>query len=229
MTPAQGFERVMRLMAFMISQFKRRASGLRLLRLLAVSLVVWFLLAWVAAEALVVRADLPRADALLVLSGSSNYVERARWAARLYREGRAPLILLTDDGEQGGWSTLEQRNPFFVERAAEELNREGVPADKIEVLPGVVSSTYEEAATLRAYAASHGLRSVLVVTSAYHSRRALWTLRRVLEGSNVAVGVDAPPAGVAESPAPATWWTRPRGWQMVACEYPKIVYYHLRY
>jgi uncharacterized SAM-binding protein YcdF (DUF218 family) len=218
-------------MAFMISQFGRRdadARGLRRLRFIAVAIIIWFLLAWVAAQALVVRAELPRADALLVLSGSSNYVERARWAARLYREGRAPLILLTDDGQQGGWSQSEQRNPFFVERAAAELKSAGVPADKIEVLPGVVSSTYEEALSLRSFASSRDLRSVLVVTSAYHSRRALWTLRRVLEGSNVEVGMDAPPAG-EDSPAPAMWWTSERGWQMVAGEYPKIIFYRLRY
>ncbi|MBD0372875.1 MAG: YdcF family protein [Pyrinomonadaceae bacterium] len=198
------------------------------MRLLAVSLVVWFLLAWVAAQALVVRADLPRADALLVLSGSSNYVERNRWAARLYREGRAPLIILTNDGQRGGWSKAEQRNPFFVERAALELSRDGVPAENIEVLPGIVSSTYEEAVQLRSFAASRGLRRVLVVTSAYHSRRALWTMHRVFEGSEVEVGVDAPPLG-DESPAPATWWTKLQGWQMVAGEYPKMVYYRLRY
>jgi uncharacterized SAM-binding protein YcdF (DUF218 family) len=216
----------------MISQLSRKAGVgkrvLRPLRLLAPLLAVWFLLAWVAAQALVVRADLPRADAILVLSGSSNYVERARWAARLYVEGRAPLILLTDDGQRGGWSNTEQRNPFFVERAARELNLGGVPAERIEVLPGIVSSTYEEAASLRSLAASRGLRSVLVVTSAYHSRRALWTMRRVLEGSDIRVGIDSPPAG-DESPPPATWWIRPRGWQMVAGEYPKIIYYRLRY
>ncbi|HYO92630.1 MAG TPA: YdcF family protein [Pyrinomonadaceae bacterium] len=216
----------------MISQSGRKSAGVtrkvKVLRFLAVLLVVWFLLAWIAARSLVVHADLPRADALLVLSGSSNYVERARWAARLYREGRAPLILLTDDGQQGGWSTEEQRNPFFVERAMKELKQSGVPAEKIEVLPGVVSSTYAEALSLREYASGRGLRSVLVVTSAYHSRRALWTMRRVMEGSNTEVGVDAPPAG-GESPAPAVWWTNLRGWQMVAGEYPKMLYYHLRY
>ena len=219
-------------MAFMSSQFKRRAvdapRALRRSLLIAVSLIAWFLLAWIAAQALVVRADLPRADALLVLSGSSNYVERTRWAARLYKEGRAPLILLTDDGQRGGWSNSEQRNPFFVERAVAELNGAGVPAEKIEVLPGVVSSTYEEAVSLRSYATSRGLRSVLVVTSAYHSRRALWTMRRVFDGSDVEVGVNASPAG-NESPAPAMWWTRTRGWQMVAGEYPKMLYYRLRY
>lgn len=219
-------------MALMISRLRRKRAagrgGLRALRLLLVSLVVWFLLAWVAARSLVVHAGLPRADALLVLSGSSNYVERARWAARLYREGRAPLILLTDDGERGGWSSQEQRNPFFVEHAARELNRAGVPLEKIEVLPGIVSSTYDEALALREAAASRNLRSVLVVTSAYHSRRALWTMRRVSQGSDIEVGVDSPPAG-EESPAPATWWIGARGWQMVAGEYPKMVYYRLRY
>ncbi|HEX8745684.1 MAG TPA: YdcF family protein [Pyrinomonadaceae bacterium] len=216
----------------MISQpVRKRAGGARVagyLRFLAPLLVVWFMLAWVAAEALVVQASLPRADAILVLSGSSNYVERARHAARLYNEGRAPLILLTDDGQQGGWSTEEQRNPFFVERAVRELSRAGVPAEKITVLPGVVSSTYAEAASLRDYAGRRGLRSVLIVTSAYHSRRALWTMRRVTEGSDMNVGVDAPEAG-GESPAPAIWWINPRGWQMVAGEYPKMLYYHLRY
>lgn len=219
-------------MAFMISQLGKkragRASGLSLLRLLTVSLLVWFLLAWVAARSLVVHADLQRADAIMILSGSSNYVERARWAARLYREGRAPLVLLTDDGQRGGWSQPEQRNPFFVERAARELNQAGVPPEKIEVLPGLVSSTYDEALALRDFATTRGLRSVLVVTSAYHSRRALWTVRRVSEGSGLEVGMDAPPAG-AESPAPSIWWIRPRGWQMVAGEYPKMLYYRLRY
>ena len=197
-------------------------------RLVVILLVVWFLLAWAAAQALVVRADLERADALLILSGSSNYVERSDWAARLFHDRRAPRILLTDDGERGGWSSSEQRNPLFVERAARELSSRGVPADKIEVLPGVVSSTYEEARSLRSYAEQRGLRSVIVVTSAYHSRRALWTLRRVFEGSLVEVGVAAAPPG-QESPGPATWWAGRRGWQMVAGEYPKIIYYRLRY
>lgn len=227
----QGTQVLFKRMAFMISQLSRgrgRERFLRRLRFLAVALTVWCLLAWVAAAALVVRADVPHADALLVLSGSSNYLERTRWAARLYREGRAPLVLLTDDGQRGGWSTEEQRNPFFVERAAAELKLGAVPADNIEVLPGTVSTTYEEAVNLRSFALSRNLRSILVVTSAYHSRRALWTLRRVFEGSNVEVGIGSPPAG-DESPGAAIWWLTPRGWQMVALEYPKMVYYRLRY
>lgn len=175
------------------------------------------------------RRELERADALVVLGGSAAYVERTRFAARLFLEGRAPRVILTNDGLRGGWSQGQQRNPFFYERAAEELSRAGVPAEKIEVLPETVTTTYDEAALVGDYAASRGLRALLFVTSAYHTRRALWTLGRVLAGRGVEFGVDAPPPGEGESPAAATWWLHARGWRAVALEYPKFVYYRIHY
>ena len=214
--------------AFTPLQAKRETMRRRILRIAILSLIIWPLLAWGMARALIVSAEPAHADALVVLSGSTAYVERTRWAARLFDEGRAPKIILTNDDEQGGWSSAQQRNPFFFERAAEELQRAGVPVERIEVLPQAVSSTYEEAMLLREYMAAQRLHSVLVVTSAYHSRRALWTLRRVFRGSGVEVMLAAVAPG-GQSPAPATWWLHPRGWRMVAAEYPKLVYYWLRY
>lgn len=202
--------------------------ALRALRLAVVALVGWSLLAWAAARGLVVEAKLARADALVVLAGSSTYLERTEHAARLFAEGRAPLVLLTNDGLIGGWSNAENRNPLFVERAAEDLRRRAVPAANVEIIPQVVSSTYEEAVGLREYAASRGLRSLLVVTSAYHSRRALWTLRRVFRDSGIVIGLDAPDAG-AQSPAAVSWWLHPLGWQMVPGEYLKLIYYAWSY
>jgi uncharacterized SAM-binding protein YcdF (DUF218 family) len=193
----------------------------------AVTLVAW-LIAWGAAHWLIVRAELSHADALVVLAGSSAYTERALHAAQLFSEGRAPVILLTHDGERSNWSDEQQRNPFFVERAAEELRRAGVPAEKIEVLPRRVSSTHEEAVLLREYTAAHQIHSVLFVTSAYHSRRALWTMRRVLRGSGVEVEVSAAALGRG-TPSPVTWWWYPLGWRIVAGEYLKLAYYALRY
>jgi uncharacterized SAM-binding protein YcdF (DUF218 family) len=191
-------------------------------------LLCWSVVAWVAARALVVNADLKRADVIVVLGGSSTFVERTRTAAQLFREGRAPRIILTNDGQQGAWSSAEQRNPYSFERAAEELRRAGVPAEKIEVLPQLVSSTYEEASLLRGWTSAQNVRSVLVVTSAYHSRRALWTLRRAFQNSGVEIGLEAAPAG-QQTPSPVAWWLHPRGWRLVAVEYLKIIYYHVRY
>ncbi len=198
-----------------------------LFKLLALTIVVWLLVAWVAAKALIVNAALPRAEAIVMLSGSSAYIERAKLAAKLFADGRAPKIILTDDGGRGGWSNTEQRNPFFVELEASELRRAGVPPNKIETLPQRVSSTYEEALLLREYAVSHGTRSLLFVTSAYHSRRALWTLRRIF-GSGIHVGLESVPTG-DNSPSPLTWWLSVSGWRAVAGEYVKFAYYLWRY
>jgi len=197
-------------------------------RVLLLSLAAWSVLAWAAAEALIVRAELAQADALVVLAGSSTYVERTRRAAELFRAGRAPQIVLTNDNLQSGWSAEEERNPLFVERAAAELSRLGVPAEKVLTAPGVVTSTYEEAVRLREYADAHGLKSILVVTSAYQSRRALWTFRRVFEGSGVAVGLDVVEPG-EQAPRAALWWFSGLGWQLVPGEYAKLIYYWVRY
>lgn len=200
----------------------------RLMKAALALLVAWPVVAWCAASVLVVRRPLERADALVVLSGSSVYEERARWAARLFREGRAARVVLTRDGHAGGWSQERGRTMLFYERSVEALEREGVPRDRVEVLPEFIASTYDEAVALREYAARSGARRLLVVTSPYHTRRALWTFGRVLAGTGVEVGIDAPPAGV-QSPAPLAWWLSARGWNSVATEYPKSVYYWLSY
>lgn len=191
-------------------------------------LAAWELLAWTGAKLLVVQSEPSRAEALVVLSGAADHSERAQWAAGLLKQGRAPRVILTNDNIRSGWSQAEERNPLFVERAVSELERAGVPADRISVLPQTVDGTYAEAALLREYAEANEIRSLLIVTSGYHSRRALWTFRRVFEGSQVTIGLDAVPAG-HQTPAPLTWWLSPNGWRMVAGEYMKLVYYRLRY
>lgn len=194
----------------------------------ALFLAAWSILAWAAAEALIVKSEMAHADALVVLAGSSTYVERTGRAAELFREGRAPIIVLTNDNVPGGWSVAEQRNPFHVELAASELRRLGVPALKIEVVPGVVTSTHEEAVRLREYAEARGFRSILIVTSAYQSRRALWTMRRVFRGSGVEIGLEAVAPG-QQAPSTLTWWWHALGWQMVPGEYVKMIYYWINY
>ena len=207
---------------------KKRARVRRLVQFMVVLLVVWPPLAWLAARALIVSEDLPHADALVVLGGSATYMERTQRAAKAFREGRAAKIILTNDGRQGGWSEEEQRNPLFVERALKELQREGVPFEKIEIVPRIVSSTYEEAQLIREYAIAHHIQSLLIITSAYHSRRAHWTLRRVFDGTGIAIGSEPADTG-QQTPSPFVWWLRPAGWQMVAGEYIKLAYYRMKY
>ena len=199
--------------------------GLRL-RLIALLLCVWVTVAWVAARLLVVNTPLNRADAIVVMSGSAVYKERTQRAAEYYQQGLGPRILLTNDNLRGEWSSPEQRNPYFHELARNKLLNSGVPPDRVEVLPGTVTNTYDEAVALRDYARAHQLRSLLVVTSAYHSRRALWTLNRVFADTGIEIGLQSIENG-EQTPPPLTWWLHLRGWQMVVGEYVKNVYYRL--
>ena len=196
-------------------------------RVAAAAGVLW-LVAWAAASVLIVRAPLHQADALVVLAGAHSYLERTHQAARVFRAGVAPLVLLTDDRQQAGWSEREQRNPSFVEGAVRELQRQGVPAEAIRVLPDRVASTHDEAVALRRESSARHFSRLLIVTSAYHSRRALLIFRRVLSPIRVEVGVDPAEPG-QQTPRPGVWMFTPRGWRDVAEEYLKLGVYAVRY
>jgi uncharacterized SAM-binding protein YcdF (DUF218 family) len=199
----------------------------KLLIIGTVLLVLW-LVAWSAAKLLMVSAPLPHADVIAIMAGSAVFKERTQRAAQLYKEGRASRIILTNDNQQGGWVNDEQRNIPYQELAARYLRRFGVPDEAIETLPEPVSGTYEESLLLRRYAEARGLHSMLIVTSAYHSRRALWTLRRTFAPTPITIGLEAVPPG-QQAPAPATWWLHVLGWQMVPGEYVKMIYYRAFY
>jgi uncharacterized SAM-binding protein YcdF (DUF218 family) len=198
------------------------------IRILFTCILIWPFAAWLGARLLIIQAPLEKADAIVLLGGSANYKERAREAAKLLLEGRAQRILITNDNMRGPWSSIEQRNPYYYERCREELRTAGVPDTDIEVLIQPVTSTREEAELVRQYAEEHRLRSILVVTSPYHSRRALWIFSQVFREAGIQVGLISASPG-AESPRPAIWWLSLRGWNLVPTEYVKMIYYVIKY
>jgi uncharacterized SAM-binding protein YcdF (DUF218 family) len=215
----------------------KKANGERFLgRRLKVSgfilllFLVWLFLAPFLAKSLIIEKPLEKADAILVLAGSHTYIERTQKAAELYRQGVAPRIFLTDDGEQAGWSKAEQRNPPFVELARNSLVAGGVAAEHIEILAPPVSGTIYEARILSEKARSENLKSVLIVTSAYHTRRAFSTFQKIFAENNqtVKLGITSPPPGV-QTPPPVSWWLSIFGWEIVAGEYVKSVGYWVYY
>jgi uncharacterized SAM-binding protein YcdF (DUF218 family) len=202
--------------------------GRTVVKVLLSCILIWPFAAWVGARLLITEAPLEKADAIVVLGGASSYRERAREAAKLLLEGRSQRILITNDNTPGPWSNVEQRNLFFNERSLQVIQNAGVPPDKVELLMQPVGSTYEEAVIAKQYAVERGLHSVLVVTSAYHSRRALWTFARVFRETGISVGL-MPVAPGSGSPRPATWWLSLRGWRLVPTEYVKMIYYVIKY
>ena len=202
--------------------------GSKILALLSVLFVFWVIAAPLLARNLIVEKPLANADVIFVLSGSAVYLERTGEAALLYEHGISSVILLSDDGTRGGWSREMQTNPKFVDMAKASLMRGGVPESSILVLEGQVSGTFYEAEALAARARTEKWKSVLVVTSAYHTNRALRTIERRLDGTGVKVGIVSPAPGDL-TPSPNTWWLKTKGWEMVAGEYVKSIYYEFAF
>jgi len=203
-----------------------RRLALRAIAAAAVCVLALAVLASPLARYLIVRAEPLRADVVVVLSGSSVYDERIGHGIGVLRDGRAQSIVLTNDGLRGRWSRRRQANLTSTERAKDALLDAGIPEQRLIILPQRVKSTYDEAVAVREFAEKAGIRNILVVTSPYHSRRALWVFRRVLEPAGVEVGIDSPPPG-QQSPRPGTWWLSRTGWRSVALEYVKLVYYRI--
>jgi len=207
----------------------RRAISRSAVLLLAI-FSVWTFVAPFLAEGLIVQKPLDHADVILVLAGSSAYIERTQKAALIYKNGVAPKVLLTHDGGKAGWSPKEQRNPSYVELARGELVAHGVPDSAIEVLSPESSGTIVEARIAGEKAAERRWESLLIVTSAYHTRRALWTFEHVFaeNGIDTKIGIAAARTGQQTLPA-SYWWLTRSGWRDVGGEYVKSVFYYMIY
>jgi uncharacterized SAM-binding protein YcdF (DUF218 family) len=123
-----------------------------------------------------VREDrLRQADAIVVLSGSMPY--RAEGAAEIYREGYAPEVWITRPV-----SPREELSAMGIQFIGEEqysrdvLIREGVSASAVHILPCEVLNTGEEVREISGEMRSERKSTVIIITSAEHTRRvrALW-------------------------------------------------------
>ena len=106
------------------------------------------------------------------------------------------------------------------------LLRRGVPAEAIEILGGVGTSTFAEARLVRDYCRVHGLKSILVVTTAFHTARSRWVFQKVLRETGVKIHLAA-----ADHPffTEANWYTKDEGLVAYFNESIKTIYYRLVY
>jgi uncharacterized SAM-binding protein YcdF (DUF218 family) len=154
---------------------------------------------------LVVSVPMEKADALIVLGGEP--LARPTEAARLYRAGVAPRVFVTGRGDAGTNRRI--------------LLEGGVPADRI-VVESRAMTTRSNAGLLKPMLEAAGVRSALIVTSPFHTRRALATFRKVMP--DIIFGVTDSSIG---------WWSRPEGrWDVnrfAAIEFLKTAEYWLIY
>ena len=89
-----------------------------------------------------------------------------------------------------------------------------------------MTSTFDEAAALRIYIESHEIKSVILLTSLFHTRRARWVFEKELNGLPVRLEVaGAPHIGFNAG----NWWTSEDGLIYVNNETIKLFFYWFKY
>jgi uncharacterized SAM-binding protein YcdF (DUF218 family) len=160
-----------------------------------------------AAEAWIVEDPAGKADALIVLSDDNFYADRATRAAELLREGKAPLVVAS--------GRRLRPNAGIAELMEHDLVERGVPKDKIVRLAHDADSTREEAEALARLAKERKWRSVIVVTSNYHTRRARYIFRRVFP-QDIEVRIASARDGDFD---PEHWWEKRKSMKELTREF----------
>jgi uncharacterized SAM-binding protein YcdF (DUF218 family) len=145
-------------------------------------------------ESWIVEDPLSRADAIIVLSDDNFYADRATHAADLYRHGMAPIVVAS--------GRRLRPNAGIAELMEHDLIERGVPKDKILRVSHNAENTREEAQAMAQQALERKWRSVIVVTSNYHTRRARYIFLHVFR-SQIAVRVSGAHDGDFD---PDHWW-----------------------
>ena len=116
-------------------------------------------------------------DIIYVFCGSlDEYLWRVDAAAEAFKRFSANEIILSDDGNLGPWVPELDRNLTFVERAQRRLIQKGIPNDDIVILRAKIAETWGEAKALANFIEPHPAKTLLIITSPYHLRRAYWSV-----------------------------------------------------
>lgn len=204
----------------------RRKLGilLAIVAVLAVGLAVLWRPILVGLGGLLTIEDAPvHADYLYVLTGDVN--RRPFHAAKLYHAGMAPRVLIADGWDSPAKGMGQEAEPTDVNVLI--MRGLGVPDSAITVIPfpGGVTSTRDEGRALRAHLEQNPAERVIVVTTAHHTRRARWTLRRELRGLPVELRMAAAPQERFDA---SNWWQNEEGFVDYINEYLRLLHTWLR-
>lgn len=152
---------------------KRKLLWITLLCILLLCILIgtiWFFsddVKYILITRLIVSDPLEKCDCIVALGGENI---RKREAVRIFKEGYGKKILFTgfevtkDDYERYG---LKQGEYIYPVKSA--------------------FNTYEEAQVVKEIAKKHNFKSVIIVTSFYHSRRASETFKNILSKEHIRV------------------------------------------
>ena len=183
------------------------------------------ILTW-CGESLVFNEKPVPSDAVVVLNTGVEYYPRLIEAARLFREGLAPRVVLNGNRKTDILRNLEERGfkgccPWY-ENSLRILSIFDVPRDRVVCLSAEDAyDTVSEAVAVGTELIRLGLNRVILTTSKFHTRRAhfIWTRMYKDQLSICSVSAKTDPYN------PQGWWKKGRQIRWVLAEYGAWIYY----
>jgi uncharacterized SAM-binding protein YcdF (DUF218 family) len=182
-----------------------------------VALIVWGVSAYLGPDDLRACQESPDetqacgvADAIVALSGGDTSA-RAAQAIELYQNGWAPTLIFSG-------AAADKSGPSNAEVMRLQAIEAGIPESAIIIETDSENTSENAAATTDIIAEQH-IKSAILVTSAYHQRRAsLEFARRApqIELRNHPVAADNQWSGF--------WWLTPTGWYLAIPELVRSLY-----
>lgn len=172
---------------------------------------------------LIVSDPLPDqpADALVPLAGDPA---RVRAAVGLLQQEQARWLLITNMYIPNQVH-VNPRNVYSTRTSREAVDY-GANLEQIFASGQAVKTTYQEIQVIRQFAEQQGWQSLIIVTSASHTRRTRLIVDEVFVGAAIRVAVHP---FAADTYAAASWWKHRQGRTQTCSEYLKLLAYLVGY
>ena len=163
-----------------------------------------------------------KAEVIFVLSGAAY--DRGRKAADVFKQGWAPRVVCVGGNYESNMLALGH-NYYESELTRSAILLTGVDSSLVSTLTEG-TSTLEESEAIEKYCIEHNIKSCIVVTSLFHTRRVSRTVERRLEKAGIETYLVGAPSRFYE---PTAWWKSEYGLIDVNNEYVKLAYYLVKY
>ncbi|MDN5274894.1 MAG: exported protein of unknown function [Candidatus Saccharibacteria bacterium] len=153
-------------------------------------------------------------DAIVAVSGGDTSA-RTREAIKLYQHGWAPKLIFSGAAQ-------DKTGPSNAEAMRREARSLGVPDSDI-ITEELGATTKQNADNTQSILERNNVSAVILVTSAYHQRRAGLEFTKRAAGT---VTVYNHPV-MTDNQWSTFWWLTPTGWYLALSEFVKIMLFYI--
>jgi len=176
---------------------------------------------------LIVEHEAEKADVIVCLAGKN--VERSLAVVDAYRKGLAPYIFMAKKSKPDGFEYLTKKvRTYPADFDLFTSIMEGFQIPEKVILSSVdrVDNTMDEARLVHKFVLERGFKSLILITSLTHSRRAWLTFTKVFTDDGIKI-ISLPSHYQLFNPK--DWWKKRKCIKDLILEYQKMIYYKISY